>query len=290
VWRIIVSAEGELVSEAGARPGASDTDDDLMSRLNTNIAHPARTWDYWLGGKDHFAADREAAEAAERLLPSMPRIARADRAFLRSVVRFLAGEVGIRQFLDIGTGLPTVDNTHEVAQRIAPESRIVYVDNDPIVLAHARALLTSTPEGKCDYIDADVRDPGKILDRATATLDFSKPVAIMMLGLLLYVPDADDPWGIVARLLAAVPPGSYLAVSHGASDLIPERSAPFADTFNEHSAAPLTLRTRAEVTRFFDGSDLLEPGVVLIHQWRVNPDTPGYDEKLNAYCGLSRKP
>jgi hypothetical protein len=164
------------------------------------------------------------------------------------------------------------------------------VDNDPIVLTHARALLASTPEGKCDYIDADIRDPGKILDRAAATLDFSKPVALMMLGILLYVPDADDPWGIVARLLAAVPPGSYLAIGHGASDIDPERSAPFADTFNEHSAAPLILRTRAEVTRFFDGTDLLEPGVVQIHRWRTSPDTPGYDDNLITYCGLSRKP
>lgn len=278
------------MSEAGGWQSASGADDDVMSRLNTGIAHPARTWDYWLGGKDHFAADREAAEAAESLLPSMPRIARADRAFLGNVVRFLAGEAGVRQFLDIGTGLPTADNTHEVAQRVAPESRIVYADNDPIVLTHARALLTSTPEGKCNYIDADVRDVGRILDRAAATLDFGKPVALMMLGMLLYVPDADDPWGIVARLLAAVPSGSYLAVSHGASDVDPERSTPFADTFNEHSAAPLTLRTRAEVTRFFDGTDLLEPGVVQIHRWRVSPDTPGYDENLIAYCGLARKP
>jgi hypothetical protein len=261
-----------------------------MSRLNTGIAHPARTWDYWLGGKDHFTADREAAKAAESLLPSMPLIARADRAFLGNVVHFLAGEVGISQFLDIGTGLPTVDNTHEVAQRARPESRIVYVDNDPIVLAHARALLTSTLEGKCGYIDADVRDVGKILDRAAATLDFSKPVGLMMLGLLLYVPDADNPWGIVERLLAALPSGSYLAISHGASDVDPERSSPFADTFNEHTATPLTLRTRAEVARFFDGTDLLEPGIVQIHRWRISPDTPGYDDNLITYCGLSRKP
>jgi S-adenosyl methyltransferase len=278
------------MSQAGRRPSAPGADDDLMSRLNTKIAHPARTWDYWLGGKNHFAVDREAATAAEGLLPSMPRIARADRAFLGNVVRFLAGEAGVTQFLDIGTGLPTVDNTHEVAQRAAPQSRIVYVDNDPIVLSHARALLASTPEGKCDYIDADVRDAGTILDRAAATLDFSKPVALMLLGILLYVPDADDPWGIVARLLAAVPPGSYLAISHGASDIDPERSTPFASTFNAHSAAPLTLRTRAEFTRFFDGTDLLEPGITQIHRWRTSPDTLGYDDNLIAYCGLSRKP
>jgi O-methyltransferase involved in polyketide biosynthesis len=262
----------------------------LLSRFNTGVAHPARTWDYWLGGKDNFAADREAARAAESLLPTMPRIARADRAFLGNVVRLLAGEMGVSQFLDIGTGLPTADNTHEIAQRVRPQARIVYVDNDPIVLNHARALLASTPEGKCDYIDADVRDADWILDRAAATLDFSKPVALMLLGLLLYVPDADDPWGIVARLLAAVPPGSYLAVSHGASDIDPQRSAPFADTFNEHSAAPLTLRTRAEVTRFFDGTDLLDPGLVQIHRWRVPPDTPGYHDNLITHCGLGRKP
>lgn len=277
------------MSEPGGGPGAAGADNEVLSRLDTGIAHPARTWDYWLGGTNHFAADREAAVAAEGLLPSMPRIALADRAFLGNVVRFLAGDAGVRQFLDIGSGLPTADNTHQVAQRVAAESRVVYVDNDPIVLTHARALLASTPEGKCDYVDADVRDVGEILDRAAATLDFGKPVALMLLGMLLYVPDADDPWGIVARLLAAVPPGSYLAVSHGASDIDPERSTPFADTFNEHSAAPLTLRTRAAVTRFFDGTQLLEPGVVQIHRWRVSPDTPGYDENLIAYCGLGRK-
>ena len=288
--RCVLSGRGGRVAGSGDWLDASHAGDDLMSRLNTGIAHPARTWDYWLGGKDHFAADREAAEAAESLLPSMPRIARADRAFLSNVVRFAAGEAGIRQFLDIGTGLPTVDNTHEVAQRVRPESRIVYVDNDPIVLAHARALLTSTREGKCDYIDADVRDVAKILDRAAATLDFSEPMALMMLGLLLYVPDADDPWEIVARLLSAVPSGSYLAISHGASDVDPERSAPFADTFNEHSASPLKLRTRAEITRFFDGTELLEPGIVQIHRWRVGPDTPGFADNLITWCGLGRKP
>jgi hypothetical protein len=280
---------GKRVAESGDWSDVPGADDDLMSRLNTGIAHPARTWDYWLGGKDHFTPDREAAVAAESLLPSMPLIARADRAFLCNVVRLLAGE-GILQFLDIGTGLPTVDNTHEVAQRVMPESRIVYVDNDPIVLAHARALLTSTREGKCDYIDADVRDVDKILDKATATLDFSKPVALMMLGLLLYVPDDDDPWGIVARLLAALPSGSYLAIGHGASDVDPERSGPFADTFNEHSAAPLTLRTRAEVTRFFNGTDILDPGIVQVHRWRISPDAPGFDDNLIAWCGLGRKP
>jgi O-methyltransferase involved in polyketide biosynthesis len=275
---------------SGGSAGAATGDDDWSSRFDTSTAHPARTWDYWLGGKDNFAADREAADLADRALPSMRRIARADRAFLGNVVRYLAGEAGIRQFLDIGTGLPTTDNTHEVAQRTAPESRIVYADNDPIVLSHARALLTSSPQGKCDYIDSDLRDLGRILDRAAATLDLSQPVAIMLLGILLYLPDADDPHGIVARLLAAVPPGSYLAVSHGASDIDPERSADFTRIYNERSAVPFTLRTRAEVTRFFDGTDLIDPGVVQVHRWRISPQTPGYDDDLITYCGLGRKP
>jgi O-methyltransferase involved in polyketide biosynthesis len=275
---------------SGSSAGAATGDDNRSPRFDTSVAHPARTWDYWLGGKDNFAADREAADLAEQALPSMRRIARADRAFLGNVVRYLAGEAGIRQFLDIGTGLPTADNTHEVAQRTAPESRIVYVDNDPIVLSHARALLTSSPQGKCDYIDADLRDLDQILDRAAATLDFSQPVAIMLLGILLYIPDADDPHGIVARLLAAVPSGSYLAVSHGASDVDPERSDPFTRIYNERAAFPFTLRTRAEVTRFFDGTDLLDPGVVQVHRWRTNPQTSGYDGDLIAYCGLGRKP
>jgi hypothetical protein len=274
----------------GDSAGAATGDVDWSSRFDTSVAHPARTWDYWLGGKNNFAADREAALEAERALPSMRLIARADRKFLGNVVRYLAGEVGIRQFLDIGTGLPTVDNTHEVAQRVAPESRIVYVDNDPIVLSHAQALLISSPQGKCDYIDADLRDVDKILARAAATLDFSQPVAIMLLGILLYVPDADDPYGIVARLLAAVPSGSYLAIGHGASDVDLERSPDFTRVFNERSAVPFTLRSRAEVTRFFDGTDLIEPGLVQVHRWRTSPQTPGYDDDLIAYCGLGRKP
>jgi O-methyltransferase involved in polyketide biosynthesis len=269
--------------------GAVGGDVDWSARFDTNIAHPARTWDYWLGGKNNFAADRAAAEEAERALPTMRLIARADREFLGNVVRYLAGEVGIRQFLDIGTGLPTVDNTHEVAQRVAPESRIVYVDNDPIVLVHARALLTSSPQGKCDYIDADLREIDKILERAAATLDFGRPVAIMLLGILLYVPDADDPHGLVARLLAAVPSGSYLAISHGASDIDPDRSVDFTRIYNERSAVPFTLRSRAEVARFFDGTDLIEPGLVQVHRWRTSPRTPGYDDDLITYCGVGRK-
>jgi len=269
--------------------GAASGDVDWSSRFDTSTAHPARTWDYWLGGKNNFAADREAAEQAERALPSMRLIARADREFLGNVVRYLAGSAGIRQFLDIGTGLPTADNTHEVAQRIAPESRIVYVDNDPVVLVHARALLTSSPQGKCDYIDADLRAFDKILDQAAATLDFSQPVAIMLLGILLYVPDADDPHGIVARLVAAVPSGSHLAISHGASDIDPDRSVDFTRIYNERSAVPFTLRSRVEVTRFFDGTDLIEPGLVQVHRWRTSPQTPGYDNDLITYCGLGRK-
>ena len=261
-----------------------------LSRFDTSVAHPARIWNYWLGGKDNFAADRAAGDHVREAAPFIAGIARADRAFLASVVNHLAAELGIRQFLDIGTGLPAANNTHEVAQRSAPESRIVYVDNDPVVLAHARALLTSTPEGATAYIDADARDPGKILTRAARTLDFSQPVAVMLLGILLFIPDADDPWMITAQLMDALPPGSYLAVSHGASDIQAEAVATASSRYNQHSAASMRLRTAAEFSRFFDGAELVAPGVVPINHWRPGPlPDAGQEEALPAYAALGRK-
>ncbi|HEY1705250.1 MAG TPA: SAM-dependent methyltransferase [Trebonia sp.] len=260
-----------------------------LSRFDTGVAHSARVWNYWLGGKDHFAADRAVGEQAARTMPSIRRLALADRAFLASAVGFLAGEAGIRQFLDIGTGLPTADNTHEAAQRIAPSARVVYVDNDPIVLAHARSLLTSSPEGVTAYIDADLRDPDAILEQASATLDFTQPVAVMLLGILLFIPDADDPHGLVARLVSAAPSGSYLAISHGAGDIDPGYAAEYSGSYNERSASPLTLRSHGDVSRFFAGTDLVDPGVVQLHRWRTSPDSPGYGEDLHAYCGLGRR-
>jgi len=193
------------------------TGDESRSQIDTTVPHSARIWKYWLGGKDNYPVDRQAGEQTIAVLPEIVDIARASRQFLARVVRYLAADAGIRQFLDVGTGLPTVNNTHEVAQRAAPESRVVYVDNDPLVLTHARALLTSSPEGATDYIEADARDVDTILRGAAATLDFSQPVAITMLGILPFVADDAEARGIVNGLLAAVPPGSYLAITHSTS-------------------------------------------------------------------------
>jgi SAM-dependent methyltransferase len=262
----------------------------VTPEINTSVAHPARVYDYWLGGKDNFPADREAAEEVAEALPTIKRSARANRAFMVRAVRYLAAEAGIRQFLDIGTGIPTSPNVHEVAQEIAPDARIVYVDNDPIVLVHARALLTSHPDGRTDYLDADVRDPDKILEGAAATLDFRRPVALLLVATLQYVADADDPHGIVARLRAALAPGSYLVISHPTRDVQPERIAEAAKVMNRLLAAPYTPRTREEITRFFDGLELLPPGVVQTTAWRPDPGDDDLGGKATMLCGVARKP
>jgi hypothetical protein len=258
--------------------------------FDPRVAHPARVYDYWLGGKDNFEADRIAGEATIAAHPAIRASARANRAFLARSVRFLAAEVGIRQFLDIGTGLPTANNTHEVAQAVAPDSRIVYVDNDPLVLSHARALLTSSPEGATAYLDADLQDTDRILKQATDTLDFSRPVAIMLLAILHYIPDLDEAQAIVARLVGAVPSGSYLTISHAASDISAEEMAQLEKILNEHLAeAKHVGRPRRVVARFFDGLDLLEPGVVKVTQWRpasrIEAEGP-----TTLWGGVARKP
>lgn len=248
----------------------------------------ARVWDYWLGGKDHYEVDRLAGERVAEQVPGVVAAARTDRLFLGRCVRHLAGERGIRQFLDIGTGLPTVDNTHEIAQRVAPESRIVYVDNDPLVLVHARALLTSAPEGVTDYIDADVRDPGRILDAAAATLDFGKPVALMMLALLHLITDDDEARGILARLTGALPPGSFVALSHACLDVAVTSTAVRA--WNESGTPhPIKGRTRDEIEDLFDGLDLVEPGVVSCSRWRPEPNPWGEPQETMTFCGVARK-
>ena len=257
--------------------------------FDTSVAHPARIWNVFLGGKDNFAADRAAAEGVLAASPVVAEVARADRAFLASAVSYLVAEAGIRQFLDIGTGLPTANNTHEVAQRAAPESRIVYVDNDPIVLAHARALLTSDPRGVTAYIDADVRDTGRILAQAAETLDFSQPVAVLLLGILPFIPDADEPHVLTSRLMAAVTPGSYLAISHGASDIQVVSVTEANRRYNERSAVALNLRTRAAVTRMFGHLELVPPGLVPLDHWRPGQPAPA-EGGLPAYGALARKP
>jgi O-methyltransferase involved in polyketide biosynthesis len=264
--------------------------DEQRPDIDISVAHSARLWNYLLGGKDNFAVDREAAEQAIAVMPELVQSARADREFLGRAVRFLAGEAGIRQFLDIGTGLPTADNTHEVAQRVAPESRIVYVDKDPIVLVHARALVESGPQGVTDYVDADLNEPDVILQAAARTLDFTQPVAIMLLGVLNFIVDNDRAYPIVERLLAAVPSGSYLAVSHPTTEVNGEAVRGSMRIWNESGAAPITARTPAEIGRFFDRLELLEPGVVTCSAWRPDPDGSGVRVPVSEFCAVGRKP
>ncbi len=262
---------------------------DIASKLDTSHAHSARVYNYWLGGKDNFAADREAAERAIAANPGIVADVRANRAFLARVVRYLASECGVRQFLDIGTGLPTASNTHEVAQTADPDARIVYVDNDPIVLAHARALLTSARDGSVAYLDADLRDTPVILREAARTLDFGAPIALMLLIVLHLIPEADDPYGIVARLMEALPAGSYLVLSHPASDIRPASMAEMTRRVNERISGPeATIRDQAAVTRFFDGLELLESGVVQPQQWRPEPGILS-PPQVTAWCGVARK-
>src|SRR5450755_259295 len=239
-----------------ARKGRSVTSDVDPARgepagFDTSVAHVARVYDYWLGGKDNFAADRAAGEQAIAAYPDIVFSVRANRAFLARAVRFLAADCGIRQFLDIGTGIPTANNTHQVAQSVAPECRVVYVDDDPVVLAHARALLTTGPAGATDYIDADLRDTQKILQSAERTLDFSRPVAVTLMAILHLIPDEADPYGIVSTLMAAVPPGSYLALSHPTGDIRPEAVAEMSRQMNTQLGPTRgTMRDKAAVSRF----------------------------------------
>jgi hypothetical protein len=259
--------------------------------LDTSQAHPARVYDYWLGGKDNFAADREAAQRAIDANPLIVPGVRANRAFLGRAVRYLV-DAGIRQFLDIGTGIPAANNTHEVAQAADPSCRVVYVDNDPIVMAHAQALLTSAAEGRTDYIEADLREPQVILARAAATLDFDKPVAVTLLAILQNVPDDARPNDLVATLMAAVPAGSYLVVSHPASDIVPEAMAEMGRRLNERQGPQdqVTFRSYDEVARLFGDLDLAPPGIVQPHRWRPLPSDLAYRGDLTAWCGVARKP
>jgi S-adenosyl methyltransferase len=271
-----------VADDAAARPGLT---------LDTTVSHSARIWNYWLGGKDNYAVDREAGDKVAAMLPSIVAQARADRAFLGRAIRYLAGDEGVRQFLDIGTGLPTADNTHQVAQRVAPESRIVYADNDPMVLTHARALLTSTPEGACDYVDGDLREPDKILAQAERTLDFTKPVGLMLLGILHHILDADQPHLIVRHLVSALAPGSFLAINHSTSAVHGAAMEEAVAHWNRVGTPSMTLRTPEQITRFFDGLDLLPPGVVSCSRWR--PDLTlagGQPAEVDEFCGVARKP
>ncbi|MEU6033889.1 SAM-dependent methyltransferase [Actinomadura sp. NPDC047616] len=262
--------------------------------IDPTKAHPSRRYNYWLGGKDNFAADRASAEMVASGFPTVRLAALENRRFLRRAVSYLAAERGIRQFLDIGTGLPSAGNVHEVAQAIDPGARIVYVDNDPIVLVHARALLTSAPEGATAYLEADLRDPDGIMTHPElhATLDLSRPVALMLVAIMHFLPDDEDPYGILARLLEPLPPGSHVVITHATGDhLTPEQYAE-AVAANERSGVPFRLRSREEFTRFFTGLELLPPGITSIVEWRPDdaPEARSPVDKVSMYGGVAHIP
>ena len=267
---------------------ATTPEEAMRQKIDTSVPHSARIWNYWLGGKDNYPVDEEAGDAYTAVFPGIVTIARSSRAFLRRNITYLVHEAGIRQFLDVGTGLPTAENTHEVAQRLAPEARIVYVDNDPMVLAHARALLYSSAEGATAYIDANVTDPERILEAAAETLDFGRPVALILSNILGHVADYGQARSIAERLMAALPSGSYLSVNDGSRGIDPvfEQAQ---DAYNDCGAVPYNLRTVDQITAFFDGLELVEPGVVSVTQWRPEPGSPT-PEIIAEHGGLARKP
>jgi hypothetical protein len=264
---------------ATERAGRSDFD--------PSVPHPARVYNYWLGGKDNFAADRKAAERVIRLLPEIVAGMRANREFLVRAVRYLAGQ-GVRQFLDVGTGLPAPNNTHEVAQAVAPESRVVYVDNDPMVVVHAEALLRSSLEGRCVYVDADMRDADFILNEASRTLDFSKPVALMLLMIMHLVPDDAEAERIVAALANRLAPGSYIAISHMTADFAPDAVMAAANAYNDMAPVPVTARNHAQVTALFGGRQLIEPGMVAVNRWPSDSGAVGPEPDVGVYGGIAR--
>jgi hypothetical protein len=257
--------------------------------FDTSVAHPARVYDYWLGGKDNFEADRMVGEQTLKAYPELTMAVRANRAFLARAVRHLVEEAGIRQFLDIGTGIPANNNTHEVAQASSPDCRVVYVDNDPIVLTHARALLSSSPDGATDYLDADLRDTGDILRRAAQTLDFTRPVAVMLLAIMQFITDEQDPYQTVAELMAPMPSGSYLVISHPTGDFSPAKAKQSIDDYNKKVSQPATLRTRDQVSRFFDGLEILEPGIAPVSQWRPDSELEA-SSPASMWAAMARKP
>jgi O-methyltransferase involved in polyketide biosynthesis len=258
----------------------------LPPEIDASVPNSARIWNYWLGGKDNYPVDREAGERFQAVFPEIVEVARSSRRFLTRAVAYLAGEAGVRQFLDIGTGLPTADNTHEVAQRVAPDSRIVYVDNDPVVLAHARALLTSSPEGATGYVDADLRDPGRILDLSARTLDLDRPVALMLLGVLGHIGDDHEAWSIVQRLLDGLAPGSYLVLCDGTNTS--QAGVRAQQDYDQSGAIPYRLRSPDQIAGFFKGLELVDPGVVSCARWRPAGDAPPVE--TDAYGGVGRKP
>jgi S-adenosyl methyltransferase len=258
-------------------------------KIDTTIPHSARIWNYWLGGKDNYPVDRAAGDEYVKSFPDIVDIARQSRAFLARAVRFLGADAGVRQFLDIGTGLPTVDNTHEVAQRVAPDSRIAYVDNDPLVLVHAQALLTSTREGTCHYIDADLREPEKILAKAATTLDFSRPVALMLMEILGHISDDDEARSVVSRLMGELPSGSYLVIADGTSTITAEFEQAQQD-YDDTGAVAYKLRGSRQIARFFGDLEVLDPGIVPCPQWRPEVSPLTESAEVQPLGGIGRKP
>lgn len=260
--------------------------------IDASIPHSARIWNYWLGGKDNYVVDREAGDQIVETFPEIVESARHDRHFLARAVRYLADEVGIRQFLDIGTGLPTVDNTHEIAQRVAPEARIVYVDNDPLVLAHAQALLTSTPEGVTDYVDADLNDPDRILREAARTLDFTQPIALTLLGIVHFILDDDKAVAVVRQLVDALPSGSHLVISVVTDEGIanPAGLRASVEHWNQYGTPKMTIRSPQQIARHFEGLEILEPGLVSCSQWRPENNPWGMPPAVAHFGGVGRKP
>jgi hypothetical protein len=286
-----MTATGQTMSPDEADdPDATAADqrdlEPTVPRFNPEVPHPARVYNVWLGGKDGLAADRAAAAEVAACRPQVVAGARANRAFLARAVRYLGGQRGIRQFVDIGPGLPAPGNTHEVAQAVAPGCRVVYVDNDPLVLSHARALLTSNREGACDYVDADLRDPGAILKGAARTLDFSRRAAVMLVAVLHFIPGADDPQGAVAALAGALAPGSFVAISHVTADFAPDAVGAGVAAYNNHVPAGITVRSHAEVTALFGGLSLVAPGVVPVSEWRPEHG-PMHGVSADVYAGLA---
>ena len=279
------------ISQTAGPPGGSGGPEAGVScpagGFDPSVAHPARVYNVWIGGKDHFEADRDAAARVMQRRPQVVAGARSNRSFLGRAVRYMARSHGIRQFVDIGTGFPAPGNTHEVAQQADCWSRVVYVDNDPLVLSHARALLTSTPEGCCDYLHSDLRDTGYILREAARTLDFTRPVAVLLLAVLHFVPDADDPPGIVAALMSALAPCSFVAISHLTADLAPDAVGGGVDSYNKLVPTSVIARTHAQVTGLFAELPLIPPGVVPVSEWR--PDTR-IRPVTDVYAGVARKP
>jgi hypothetical protein len=260
--------------------------------IDQTVPHSARVWNYWLGGKDNFHADRQVGDEFAALYPDITVVARSSRAFLTRAVTYLAGEVGIRQFLDIGTGLPTVDNTHEVAQAVAPGSRIVYVDNDPMVLAHARALLVGTPQGATEYLDADLHDPGRILELATrTTLELSQPVGLILMNILGHVADPDEAAGIVRRLMDALPSGSYLVTADGTNVIDGPAFEEAIGVWNANAPLSYHLRSPEQLSAFLTGLEVVEPGLVPCARWRPAPTAAPEDlREVDEFGAVARKP